>query len=175
VPACHFLTHCGKLVSSIMGRQLPRIAWPKQFEMPLIFVFGQMGVEAMSGSDDLFFVHQQVAPKVQVIRFVKPDLRKQLDPIVEDNNLLLQEIAGVLEGVPDGGQVIFNFGLVERFPTSFFQLMMRARQQILARNGRICLCCFRQEIVPSVELMGGSRLFSMTNSEETAIREAQMK
>ncbi len=77
--------------------------------------------------------------------------------------------------MPDGGHVVFNFGIVERFPTSFFQLMMRARQQILARKGKIYLCCFRHEIMPAVELMGGSRLFSVTNSEETAVREAHAK
>jgi hypothetical protein len=129
----------------------------------------------MTSTDGLYFIDEEVAPKTRVIRFVKPDLRKQLDPIVEDTNVLLNEIAKVLDDVPQGGHVIFNFGLVERFPTSFFQLMMRARQQILKRQGKICLCCFRHEIVPSVELMGGSRLFGMANSEETAVREAHAK
>jgi len=129
----------------------------------------------MTDLEDAYLIHQEVAPKVQVIRFVKPDLRRQLDPIVEDSNILLREISAILEKMPQGGQIIFNFGLVERFPTSFFQLMMRARQQVLARDGRICLCCFRHEIVPSVELMGGSRLFAMANSEEAAVREAHAK
>jgi len=129
----------------------------------------------MKIADSMYFIHEVVAPKVQVVRFVKPDLRKQLDPIVEDTNVLLHEISQVLDQVPEGGHVIFNFGLVERFPTSFFQLMMRARQQVLKRQGRICLCCFRHEIVPTVELMGGSRLFGMANSEETAVKEAHAK
>jgi anti-anti-sigma regulatory factor len=129
----------------------------------------------MTSSEDLYLVHQEVAPKIQVIRFVKPDLRRQLDPIVGDSNVLFGEIAKILDRLDLGSRVIFNFGMVERFPTSFFQLMMRVRQQILARNGRIFLCCFRPEIAPSVELMGGSRLFGLTSSEEAAVREANGK
>jgi hypothetical protein len=129
----------------------------------------------MTSSEDLYLVHHEVSPAVQIIRFVKPDLRKQLDPIVGDCNILFGEIGRLLDGFQNGARVVFNFGLVERFPTSFFQLMMRVRQQILARNGRICLCCFRPELVPAVELMGGSRLFSLASSEEAAVREANGK
>jgi anti-anti-sigma regulatory factor len=129
----------------------------------------------MTATAEQYFLHLEIAPKIRVIRFVHPDLRQHLDPIVGDSNVLFREISMILENLPLGERVIFNFGLVERFPTTFFQLMMRVRQQILARKGQIYLCCFRSEIMPSVELMGGSRLFRLTHTEEAAIHDARSK
>jgi anti-anti-sigma regulatory factor len=119
--------------------------------------------------------HEQLAPGVRVIRFLRPDLRRQLDPLVGEDNLLFREIAGLLEDMNDGERVVFNFGLVERFPTAFFQLMMRVRQLILARHGQIFLCCFRPEIQPTVELMGGSRLFHLASTEDAALHDARQR
>jgi anti-anti-sigma regulatory factor len=106
---------------------------------------------------------------------MKPDLRRQLDPIIGDDNVLYREITNQLEDLSTGERVIFNFGLVERFPTSFFQLMMRVRQFVLGKQGQIYLCCFRHEIQPTVELMGGARLFHLASSEDAAFHEAKAK
>jgi anti-anti-sigma regulatory factor len=129
----------------------------------------------MPGTSEEYWIHQELAPGIRVIRFLRPDLRKQLDPIVGDSNVLFRDISAILDDIGDGERVIFNFGLVERFPTAFFQLMMRVRQQVLARQGQIFLCCFRPEIFPAVELMGGSRLFRLASTEEAAFNEARGK
>lgn len=121
------------------------------------------------------FVDEQLAPGIRTIRFARPDLRPQLDPIVGDDNALCRDIMSLLGDFKSGERVIFNFGLVERFPTSFFQLMMRVRQFVLDRQGQIYLSCFRPEFRSAVELMGGDRLFRLTNTEEAALNEAKAK
>jgi hypothetical protein len=129
----------------------------------------------MTATAEQHIVHEQLAPGVRVFRFMRPDLRRQLDPIIGDDNVLYREIVGQLEDLANGERVIFNFGLVERFPTSFFQLMMRVRQLVLSKHGQIYLCCFRQEIQPAVELMGGARLFQLTSTEDAAFHGAKAK
>src|SRR5262245_23462066 len=120
-------------------------------------------------------LHEVLAPGIHVIRFLRPDLRSALDPIIGDDNVLYREMIELLEGLDSGMRVIINLGLVERFPTSFFQLLMRVRQFILSRDGEIYLCGFRAEILPTVELMGGAKLFHITSAEETAFSEAKRK
>jgi len=129
----------------------------------------------MTTISEQFLIHEQLAPGIRAFRFTKPDLRRQLDPIIGDDNVLYREIANQLEELGTGERVIFNFGLVERFPTAFFQLMMRVRQFVLSKQGQIYLCCFRQEIQPTVELMGGARLFQLASSEDAAFHEAKAK
>ncbi len=129
----------------------------------------------MISTAEQYVIQEQVAPGIRTFRFVKPDLRRQLDPIIGDENVLYREIVGQLEELGAGERVIFNFGIVERFPTSFFQLMMRVRQFVLGKQGQVYLCCFRPEIRPAVELMGGSRLFHLATSEDAAIHEAKAK
>lgn len=121
-----------------------------------------------------YVAHETLAPGIRAVRFLRPDLRSQLDPIINDDNELYLDIkAAALDNLTDGGILIFNFGLIERFPTAFFQLMMRARQAVMAKNGRIFLCAFRPEILPGVELMQGRKLFEIANSEEQAFYQAK--
>jgi hypothetical protein len=129
----------------------------------------------MTTTSEQHLIHELLAPGIRAFRFTKPDLRRQLDPIVGDDNVLYREIAGQLEDLGTGERVIFNFGLIERFPTAFFQLMMRVRQFVLGKQGHIYLCCFRHEIQPMVELMGGARLFHLASSEDAALHEAKAK
>jgi anti-anti-sigma regulatory factor len=119
------------------------------------------------------FVCEEVAPGLRVIRFTRPDLRQQLDPILGDDNVLYQDIMSALSDLGNRDRIVFNFGLVERFPTAFFQLLMRIRQHLVAKQGSAILCCFRDEIRNTVELMGGDRLFHLAKSEEAAIADAR--
>ncbi len=122
---------------------------------------------------EALLIQEQISPTIRVIRFVKPDLRSTLDSMTTDDTPLYREILNALHDLPDESHVIFNFGITERFPTSFFQVMMRIRQLIQARGGRVYLCSFQPDIRNSVELMGGSRLFIMTPSEQSAIDKAR--
>jgi len=129
----------------------------------------------MNHGTEQHLTHERLMPGVRVIRFIRPDLRRQLDPIVSDDNVLYREIAEALGDLATGDRVVMNFGLVERFPTAFFQLLMKVRQFVMGKKGQTTLCCFRPEILPAVELMGGSRLFGIATSEEAAIQEGMAK
>ncbi len=121
-----------------------------------------------------YLAYETLAPRVKAVRFFRPDLRPQLDPIINDDNDLYADIkTAALDQLGDAETLIFKFGLIERFPTPFFQLMMRGRQTVLAKHGRIFLCGFRPEILPGVELMQGRKLFEMTGTEEQAFHQVK--
>jgi hypothetical protein len=123
-----------------------------------------------------YVAYESLGTGVMAVRFLRPDLRPQLDPIIHDDNELFADIkAAAFDNLGNGETLIFNFGLIERFPTAFFQLMMRVRQIVLAKNGRIFLCGFRPEILPGVELMQGRKLFEMTGTEEQAFHQAKSR
>ena len=123
-----------------------------------------------------YLAYESLAPGIKAVRFFRPDLRPQLDPIIHDDNELYADIkVAALDNLGNAATLIFNFGLIERFPTAFFQLMMRVRQNVLAKNGRIFLCSFRPEILPGVELMQGRKLFEVTGTEEQAFHQAKSR
>ena len=130
----------------------------------------------MAGTNGKNIAHEVLKPGIKVVRFLRPDLRAELDPIVNDDNGLFRDIqASVLNQLAESEAVIFNFGLVERFPTAFFQLMIRVRQVVNAKHGRVYLCAFRPEILPGVELMQGRKLFEISNTEEQALHMAKAR
>jgi anti-anti-sigma regulatory factor len=113
-------------------------------------------------------------PGVLVVRFVRPDLRRQLDSLnIEDCELYHELQAQVIEPLPDRATVIFNFGLVERFPTAFYQLMVKARSAIQAKHGRVILCGFAPEIQEGLGILQAHRLFEIVHKEEQALMHAQ--
>jgi len=117
---------------------------------------------------------ETIPPNVLVVRFVRPDLRRELDCLNIEDCALYHEIkARVLNPLPIETTVIFNFGLVERFPTAFYQTMVKARAEILAKGGRIVLCGFAPEILDGLEILQAHRLFEIVPKEEQALLQAQ--
>jgi hypothetical protein len=97
----------------------------------------------MSASFSDSMVVETLPAHVQVVRFIRPDLRRQLDALnIEDCPLYHELQIRVLNPLPERTTVIFNFGLVERFPTAFYQMMVKARAAVLAKQGRVILCGF---------------------------------
>ncbi|HLW66972.1 MAG TPA: hypothetical protein VKS79_16775 [Gemmataceae bacterium] len=112
-------------------------------------------------------------PGVLVVRFVRPDLRRQLDSLnIEDCDLYHELQAQVIEPLPERATVVFNFGLVERFPTAFYQLMVKLRSAIHAKHGRVILCGFAPEIQEGLEILQAHRLFEIVHKEEQALLHA---
>lgn len=126
----------------------------------------------MLGTVDSIFTQEQIAPLIRVVRFVKPDVRRELDSLADEDTPLCRSLLRALADLVEGSHVILNFGIIERFPTSFFQVLLRVRQFVHARGCQVYLCGFRPDIRNAVELMGGSRLFIMTSEEQQAIRKA---
>ena len=111
---------------------------------------------------------------IQVVRFIRPDLRRQLDSLnIEDCDLYHEVGAQVLQSLPEHTTVIFNFGLVERFPTSFYQLLVKTRAAIQAKHGRVILCGFAPEIQEGLEILQAHRLFEIVHKEEQALLRAK--
>jgi anti-anti-sigma regulatory factor len=123
----------------------------------------------MLNTTESILTHEQPSPSVHVLRFIRPDLRRELDPIADDDTPLCRALMSCLEDLGEGQHVVLNFAIIERFPTSFFQVLLRVRQFVRGRQGQIYLCGFRPEIRNAVELMGGARLFTLVNDEAQAL------
>jgi anti-anti-sigma regulatory factor len=113
------------------------------------------------------------ATGIRVVRFTHPDLRTQLDAVGEiETCLLFQELQErVLNELAEGELLVFNFGLVEWFPTPFYRLLLKVRQVVLARKARLVLCRADANIQEGFDLFGASRLFTITATEAGAIHE----
>ena len=111
---------------------------------------------------------------IHVARFIQPDLRRQLDALnIEDCALYHELRTRLLTPLPESATVIFNFGLVERFPTAFYQLLVKARAAILAKQGRVILCGISPEIQDGLNILQAQRLFEIVHKEEQALMCAQ--
>ena len=111
---------------------------------------------------------------VWVVRFVRPDLRAQLD---DDANAaacpLYQELfEHALADLREGQTVILNFGLVEQFPTAFYRCLLKIRELVTARHARLLLCRLSPEHEEIFRLFRGFDLFHVTNTGGRALHEA---
>jgi len=117
-------------------------------------------------------VQEPVARGIRVARFLRPDLREQLDND-GDGCPLLRELHGVVDLLKEGETLVVNLGLVEPFPTDFYSCLLRVRQAVLARQARLVLCRLSPEHLEIFELFNARRLFPLMSTESQAIREAR--
>lgn len=121
------------------------------------------------------------AETVRVVRFVRPDLREFLyyqgheyDDIARSG--LYRELeAAALHHVSDGGAVVLNFGLVERFPSAFYRLLLRLQTETKARGGRLVLCGLSGLVQEAFDLMGGPKTFEPVHVTEVSAVAAAKK
>src|SRR5262245_56200704 len=111
---------------------------------------------------------------VWVVRFIRADLRAQLDDAGDALACpLYQELfERALAEVGEGQTVILNFGLVEQFPTAFYRCLLKVRQVMAARSARLILCRLSHEHEELFRLFKGYQLFRITTTESRAIHEA---
>lgn len=122
-----------------------------------------------------FLLSVPLGPGVQAARFLHPDLRRQLDGArVEDCALYKEMATEVLAGISNAETLILNFGLVERFPTAFYQLLLKVREELRAKNARLLLCGFSPEITEGLSVLQAERIFEITHTEEQAWYKAQV-
>jgi anti-anti-sigma factor len=115
------------------------------------------------------------ADTIRVARFLRPDVREALydNEAIPETSLYKELFAGAIDGLPSGGVVILNFGLIDWFPTSFYRLLIQALQDVRARGGRITLCCLSENVKEGFEIMGGPKLFEAHSTEARAIAAAK--
>jgi anti-anti-sigma regulatory factor len=123
-------------------------------------------------------VFESHGEKVVVARFAKPDVREALyhfghehDDIGEST--LYQELhAGAVAGLPEGGTLVLNFGLVDVFSSAFYRLLLRARHDLKDKEGRVLICGLTRLANEAFTIMGGPRTFEVFATEEQAVAAA---
>jgi anti-anti-sigma regulatory factor len=116
-------------------------------------------------------VCESPAPGVRVVRFTHPDLREQLyaQGAVTESPLFQELQAAALTNLTEGETVILNFGLVDPFPTAFYNLLLEVRRAVQERKARLLLCCLTPNIRECFDIIGGSRVFEVRGSEVRAL------
>jgi anti-anti-sigma factor len=114
-------------------------------------------------------------PGVRVVRFVRPDLRPRLydQEAIAECSLYREVDAAALADLPAGETVVINFGLVDWFPTAFYRLLLKVREAVEARNGRLRLCCFTPNVRECFDLMGGGKVFEIRATEANAVADTR--
>jgi len=123
---------------------------------------------AISTHNDL--VRETVARGVHAVRFVRPDLRKQLEEDGDGCPLFRELRDRVLEILEEDETLVLNLGLVEPFPTAFYAFLLRVREAVLARGARLVLCRLSPEHLELFQLFNAHRLFHVTGTEAQAVR-----
>jgi anti-anti-sigma regulatory factor len=108
---------------------------------------------------------------IRVVRFIRPDVRPALydAEAISETSLYKELNDGALQGLPKGGSVVLNFGLIDWFPTAFYRILLQAHADAKAGGGRIVLCCLTEHVREGFELMGGPKLFEVFSSETRAV------
>lgn len=115
-------------------------------------------------------VSDTLAPGLRVARFTRPDNRAQLyDAEIEDGEPLADLRATVLGSLAAGDTVILNLGLVDRFPSRCYSLLLRARELCQAAQAKLVLCCLNENARECFTLFQGEKLFPIFATEEKAI------
>src|SRR5437764_745418 len=106
-------------------------------------------------------------PGIRVVRFVRPDLRPQLDDqeAITDCSLYRELEGAALANLAAGEVIVLNFGLIDRFPTAFYRLLLKVRELVQTRNARLLLCCFTPNVRECFDLMGGGKIFEIRATE----------
>lgn len=130
----------------------------------------------MASGAGKYVVCESPASGVHVARFTKPDLRAYLygDPI-EASDLYKDIDATVLPNLGKGEALVLNFGLVDRFPTAFYRLLLKLRQNVSSREVKMLLCGFSDAIMEGLNLLQAQKVFTICKGEEEAVYKAQLK
>jgi anti-anti-sigma factor len=113
--------------------------------------------------------------KIRVVRFLRPDLRPVLydrEPI-EETALYRELRDAAITPLPDHSTLILNLGLVDWFPTTFYQLLIKVLEDVRRKSGEVVLCCLTANVKEAFDLLGGGRLFETHSTEARAIAEAR--
>ena len=111
---------------------------------------------------------------VHVVSFTTSDVREKLydtDDII-DSALFAEFKESVVANLKADETVVLNFGKIEPFPTAFYRWMLSVRQAVRAENAELRLCEFTPLVKECFELMGGSKIFNIHDTQVDALRAA---
>lgn len=117
-------------------------------------------------------VIERRAPGVCVARFVTPDLRDQLYDHRENAGCrLFQDLdASVLDGMGPDETLVLNLGLVNPFPTEMYKCLLKVREVLVRRRGRVILCGLSAGTQEILDLFRADRVFELAETEADALR-----
>jgi anti-anti-sigma regulatory factor len=120
-------------------------------------------------SESSNLLHEILGQGVHVVRFVRPDLRAQLE---EDGDgcPLGRELQAVVDTLDAGETLVLNLALIEPFPTDFYSCLLRARKAVRDREVRLILCRLSPELLELFKLFNAHKLFHVTVTEAQALR-----
>jgi anti-anti-sigma regulatory factor len=118
-------------------------------------------------------ITQTVQERIHVVRFLRPDLREQLEEDGDDNALLRELRMELLPALHEGDTVVLNLGLVEIFPTAFYACLLRFREAVLTIQAHLLLCRLSEEHQEIFRLFNAHRLFHVLESEAHAVSYAK--
>jgi anti-anti-sigma factor len=115
------------------------------------------------------------AAGVKVVRFVHPDPRPQLDAYGgTDDCALFQELQRcALADLARGQGLVLNLGSIEIMTSAFLGVLLRVRDLVRNRRGRLVLCQPREEHQELLAITHTFPLFTITRSEEEAVHKAR--
>src|SRR5579884_545642 len=113
-------------------------------------------------------------PGGRVARFLQPDLRDQLydDTDITRTRLYQELYQHAFADLCENETLVLNLGLIEPFPTVFYLLLLKVREEVRARQARLVLCRLSPEHQEIFEILQGSRLFTIAATERQAFLEA---
>jgi anti-anti-sigma factor len=119
-----------------------------------------------------YLVAETVKPGVRALRFIRPDLSDELRTTDAVENLpVFQELRSLATTELAAGEaVVLNLALVERFSSSFYRVLLRLREQVADRSGRVLLCGLSPPIRTCLEVFKAERLFDLQPTEERAVK-----
>ncbi len=115
-------------------------------------------------------IHLTVGPGVRVVRLADGDLIGGLYGEDSGRDLFDDLHAAALAELKAGETLVMNLGLLERFNTDFYTMLLRVRRVILARGARLILCRLDGQVHQVIRLFRGDRLFHVAASEAEALR-----
>jgi anti-anti-sigma regulatory factor len=115
-----------------------------------------------------------VAASVEVVRFLRSDLRPHLDDVGHAalSPLLWEIEEAALPALAEGDTLVVNLGLIGPFSAAFYRCLLELRHRVQARGGRLVLCGLSPLLREVFELFRGPRVFTIVGTEAEACRVA---
>jgi len=113
-------------------------------------------------------------PGIRIVRFTHPDLRDQIyDAADVERCRLFQDLqTSALRYVAEGEALIVNLGLVERFSSELYSMLLRVRETLASSKGCVILCGANEETQSILELFKAEHLFGIAKTEAQALEMA---
>jgi anti-anti-sigma regulatory factor len=117
---------------------------------------------------------ETVAPRVRMMQFEQPDLRKYLydDADISESPLYREILDVVLSDLPADWTLIVNLKQLQPIGTAFYRCLLQLRRFLHSRPARLVLCNLSRQHREVFELFGGFQLFTVVHTESDAVQAA---